>query len=141
MISTIVRRLSLEVFQTELPFPLRVTLFGFEFRKELTDLEVLCEEFGRFRRGTLQCVNAEFGRKLISDRAARQPTRQDDPGGCIACLVENALKRDPSLQLISAEIIEDEEAEDPRGFRDELERKDAQFDSERQFEEFVSEEE
>ena len=99
----------------------------------------LSGEFGRFRRGTLQLVNAEFGRKLISDRAARKPTRQDDFAGCMHCLVERAIERDPTIQVISAESIEDEDAEDPCGWRDELDRKNAQIDSEQAFEEFVAE--
>jgi hypothetical protein len=102
-------------------------------------LEVLCGDFGRFRRGTIQFVNAEFGRKLISDRAARQPTRQDKHTGCLACLVERAVERDASV-LISQEIIEDDDAEDPRdSLMDDIDRENAEYESERGFDEFVSE--
>ncbi|MCH8830967.1 MAG: hypothetical protein IID45_15450 [Planctomycetes bacterium] len=103
-------------------------------------LSSLSGEFGRFRRGTLQMVNAEFGRQLINDRAARKATRKDaETVECLACLVECAVERDPSVTDISQEISDEEEEENPRESLDDIERENARFESERQFDKFASE--
>lgn len=101
-------------------------------------LSSISGEFGRFRRGTLQMVNEEFGRKLFNDRAARKATHKDaETVECLACLVERAVERDPSITEISAEINQDAEA--PCESLDDIKRENAQFESNRQFENFVRE--